>query len=239
MKDEQLQRELIKDLRTLDEHQEEIGTPLVLTGGWAVASYTRSVRMTRDADFVASKKSANPVMALLRSLGYDCQKQRDKISANKWVGGDAIKLTIHIAIDGVFDETTLSRYPMANEELEHAKRRQLKPYFARLHAAAMPEMPVVRVEDLFLMKLLPLRPRDILDVCLLLLESYAEFDLAFVRDKAFKGELETLYHRRFEQTAEKIRAGDLGVEWQRQLSRRLTPMEERLILSRLRNIAKR
>ncbi len=239
MKDEQLQRELLKDLRALDEHRDEVGTPLVLIGGWAVSSYTRSVRMTRDADFVASKKSANPLMALLKSLGYDCQKQRDKISANKWVGGDAIKLTIHIAIDGVFDDTTLFRYPITNEELEKAKRRQLRPYFAKLETIEMPDLPVVRVEDLFLMKLLPLRPRDLLDVCLLLLESYDEFNVQRLRRKAFTDELEDLYRQRFAQMAQQIRAGDLQVEWRRQLNRLLTQKEENLILSRLRNVAKR
>jgi len=239
MKDEQLQKELLKDLRALDEHRGEVGTPLVLIGGWAVSSYTRSVRMTRDADFVAAKKSANPLMALLKSLGYDCQKQRDKISANKWVRRDAIKLTIHIAIDGVFDETTFARYPISNEELEKAKRRHLKPYFARLETTRMPEMPVVRVEDLFLMKLLPLRDRDLLDVCLLLLESHDEFNLTRLRAKALTEELADLYRQRFAQMAEKIRAGDLHVEWRRQLNRRLTQKEENLILFRLRNIAKR
>ena len=239
MKDEQLQKELLKDLRALDEHRGEVGTPLVLIGGWAVSSYTRGVRMTRDADFVAAKKSANPLMALLKSLGYDCRKQRDKISANKWVGRDAIKLTIHIAIDGVFDETTFARYPISNEELEKAKRRHLKPYFARLETTRMPEMPVVRVEDLFLMKLLPLRDRDLLDVCLLLLESHDEFNVTRLRAKALTEELADLYRQRFAQMAEKIRAGDLHVEWRRQLNRRLTQKEENLILFRLRNIAKR
>jgi hypothetical protein len=167
MKDEQLQRELLRDLQILDKRHAEVGTPLVLIGGWAVSSYTRSVRMTRDADFVASKRMANPLMSLLQSLGYDCQKQHNKISANKWVGRDAIKLTIHIAIDGIFDEQTLTRYPMTEEELGKAKRRRLKPYFTKLDTAKTPEIPVVRIEDLFLMKLLPFRERDVLDVVLL------------------------------------------------------------------------
>jgi len=58
-----LQEELLKDLGVLEEHQEHIGTPLVLIGGWAVASYTRSVRITRDADFVSSKKNVNSLMS--------------------------------------------------------------------------------------------------------------------------------------------------------------------------------
>jgi hypothetical protein len=236
VKDEQLQRELLKDLRVLDEHQSQVGTPLVLIGGWAVSSYTRSVRMTRDADFVAAKKGINPLIALLKSLGYDCQKQRDKITAHKRVGEGFIKLAIHVAIDGVFDETTLSRYPMSDEELEQAKRRLLKPFFAKLEAT---EMSVVRVEDLFLMKLLPLRERDMLDACLLLLESYNEFDLTWLRKKASTDDLQELYRQRFAQLADKIRAGDLRVEWQRQLNQRLTHKEEKLILSRLRFIAKK
>ncbi len=236
MKDERLQKELLKDLRALDEHQSEIGTPLVLIGGWAVSSYTRSVRMTHDADFAASKRDVNPLIALLKSLDYDCQRQRNKISANKWVGDEAIKLTIHIAIDGVFDETTLSRYPLTDEELQQSPRRTLKPFFAKLRTT---EMPVARVEDLFLMKLLPLRERDMLDVCLLLLESYPEFDLVRLRAKTVVEELQELYQQRFAQLAQKIRAGDLRVEYQRQLSRRLTQREEKLILSRLRIVTRK
>ncbi|NOT58857.1 MAG: hypothetical protein HOP19_01395 [Acidobacteria bacterium] len=236
MKDKQLQQELLKDLRALDEHQHEIGTPLVLIGGWAVSSYTRSTRMTHDADFAASKQSVNRLMALLKSLGYDCQKHPNQISAIKWVGDEAIKLRIHIAIDGVFDEITLSRYPLTDEELMHSPRRLLKPFFARLKST---EMPVARIEDLFLMKLLPLRGRDVLDACLLLLESYAEFDLHRCRAKASADELKDIYQQRFAQLAERIRTGDLRVEYQRQLNRRLTAQEEKLILTRLRNIAKR
>jgi hypothetical protein len=239
MKPEQLektQEELLEDLTVLEEHKDEIGTPLVLIGGWAVASYTRSVRRTRDADFVASKRAVNPLMSLLRQLGYDCQNKRDKISANKRVNGDDIKLTIHVAIDGVFDLITRSRYALTDEELKQAERRKLKPFFSTLNA---PEMLVARVEDLFLMKLRPFRDQDMIDVCLLLLEAYAEFDLKHLKTKIAADELPDLYHDRFAQLADRIRAGDLRIEWRRQLNRTLTAREEQAILTKLRTIAKR
>jgi hypothetical protein len=231
-----LQEELLKDLAILEEHQGQIGTPLVVIGGWAVSCYTRTVRMTRDADFVSSKKGVNPLMSLLKTLGYECQKQRDKISANKRVDRDAIKLTIHVAIDGVFDETTLSRYALTDEELEQAERHKLKPFFGKLNA---PEMPVARPEDLFLMKLKPFRDRDMFDVCLLLLEAYDAFDLKRLRAKITGDDSPGLFQQRFRQLAGKIRAGDLGIEWRRQLNRTLTTREESTILTRLREVAKK
>lgn len=135
----------------------------------------------------------------------------------------------------MFDETTLSRYAMTDEDLERAERRELKAFFRNLVA---PEMFVAPVEDLFLMKLRPFRERDVLDVCLLLLEAYEQFDLDRLRAKVSLDEKPNLYPERFAQLAAKIRAGDLAVEWQRQLARRLTTHEESL-LSRLRILARR
>jgi hypothetical protein len=53
------------------------------------------------------------------------------------------------------------------------------------------------------------------------------------------GELRDLFRQRLEQTAKSIRLGVLQIEWRRQLDRLLTPRDSQLILSRLREIAKK
>jgi len=130
-----------------------------LIGGLAVRGFARRKRFTHDIDLAIARHDKPNLIAALKQLGfvYEDQSQFEGVKAIKQVGETAIE--IHIAVERLWDMTSNQTYTLSAEFAE-------RPVDDEGALVA----PTVSVEDLLILKLMPLRDRDLTDVIALLLD---------------------------------------------------------------------
>lgn len=148
--------------QTLDQLLEmcrEFGVHPRLIGGLAVRGLARRKRFTHDIDLAIGRHDKPNLVAILKRMGFDYQdhSQFEGIKAAKRVGD--VPVEIHIAVEALWDMTSNQTYTLSPDIVEVAVDEA-----GRLRA------PSASAEDLLILKLLPLRDRDLCDVIALLLD---------------------------------------------------------------------
>ncbi len=154
-----IDRELKDELRQILELCREFDVHPRLIGGLAVRGFARRKRFTHDIDLAISRYDKSNLITILKRLGFEYQDttQFDGIKATKRIGDKAIE--IHISVERLWDMQSNQTYTLSTDSAEVAVDDA-----GRLFA------PTVSVEDLLILKLMPLRDRDMSDVIALLLD---------------------------------------------------------------------
>jgi hypothetical protein len=130
-----------------------------LIGGLAVRGFARRKRFTHDIDFAISRHDKPNFITILKRLGFEYQDltKFEGVKATKRVGNTSVE--IHISVERLWDMTSNQTYT-------------LSPDFAEMPIddAGSLIAPTVSAEDLLILKLMPLRDRDMGDVIALLLD---------------------------------------------------------------------
>jgi len=154
--------ELTQTLERLLELCREFGIHPRLIGGLAVRGFARRKRFTHDIDLAISRYDKSNLIAILKQMGFDYQDQSqfEGVKASKRIGQIAVE--IHISVGRLWDMTSKQTYT-------------LSPNFDELPIDEAGHLlaPTVAIEDLLILKLLPLRDRDLCDVIALLLDAPA------------------------------------------------------------------
>ena len=152
-------RELRQTLEQFLERCREFGIRPRLIGGLAVRGFARRKRFTHDIDLAINRHDKPNLIALLKQMGFEYQDQSqfEGVKASKRIGNTTIE--IHITVERLWDMTSNRTYPPSPESAE-------VPIDDAGHLLA----PTVSAEDLLILKLLPLRDRDLSDVIALLLD---------------------------------------------------------------------
>jgi len=137
----------------------EFGVHPRLIGGLAVRGFARRKRFTHDIDLAISRHDKPNLMALLKQMGFDYQDQSqfEGVKASKRIGDTVIE--IHISVEKLWDMTSNQTYTLSSESAE-----------APIDDAGELVAPTVSAEDLLILKLMPLRDRDLSDVIALLID---------------------------------------------------------------------
>ena len=121
--------------------------------------FARRKRFTHDIDLAINRHDKPNLIALLKQMGFEYQDQSqfEGVKASKRIGNTTIE--IHITVERLWDMTSNRTYTPSPESAE-------VPIDDAGHLLA----PTVSAEDLLILKLLPLRDRDLSDVIALLLD---------------------------------------------------------------------
>jgi len=154
-----LDRELKEALEQLLKLCREFGVHPRLIGGLAVRGFARRKRFTHDIDLAISRFDKPNLVAVLKQMGFEYQDQSqfEGVKATKWIGNTVVE--IHISVEKLWDMTSNQTYT-------------LSPEFAELPIDNEGDLiaPTVSAVDLLILKLMPLRDRDLTDVIALLLD---------------------------------------------------------------------
>lgn len=151
--------ELKETLRQLLKLCQEFNCHPRLVGGLAVRGFARRKRFTHDIDLTINRQDLSSLIAILKRMGFDYQSQTrfSGVKASKRI--DNVAVEIHISVDELWDMTSNETYipsPATVEVLIDEEGDLLAP--------------TVSVLDLLILKLMPLRQRDLGDVIALLLD---------------------------------------------------------------------
>lgn len=154
-----IDNELKQTLEQLLELCRDFGIQPRLIGGLAVRGFARRKRYTHDIDLASSRYDKPNLVTILKEMGFDYQDQSqfEGVKASKRIGNKTVE--IHIAIDRLWDMVSNRTYTPSSGSAE-----------VPIDEAGDLLAPAVSAEDLLILKLMPLRDRDLCDVIALLLD---------------------------------------------------------------------
>ena len=149
-----------------------------VSGGYGVRSHVLAShqRSTFDLDFVVRRKYAEVLISELRGLDYKRVRGRTRkagfsLGFRKETMHGAIKADV--SVDDVYDRyRTKIRYPLTSQVMEDVVYKEVRGILAP-DAKAL--IPVLCAEDLLILKALPSRPADQVDICSLLADVKIDF----------------------------------------------------------------
>jgi hypothetical protein len=154
-----IDRELKDALQQIIELCREFDVHPRLIGGLAVRGFARRKRFTHDIDLAISRNDKPNFIMVLKRLGFEYQdlSKFEGVKATKRIGNTSVE--IHIAVERLWDMTSNQTYTLSPESAQVA-----------VDDAGNLLVPTVSAEDLLILKLMPLRDRDMGDVIALLLD---------------------------------------------------------------------
>ncbi|MEA2089340.1 MAG: DUF6036 family nucleotidyltransferase [Thermoproteota archaeon] len=169
----ELERISLQDLKKLVEEAKEWDLKLVLIGGYAVRAYTKPRRFTKDLDFVTIREGLGQMKGFLHYMNYEYKSGEFWLSGSKKLNETWIDL--HMSIDKVHDITTGYDYPVTPDFFQNLQKRKITTYFEENSHMSL-QAQISPIEDLLIMKLIPLRDKDLIDVIALILDSYDQIN---------------------------------------------------------------
>ncbi|OIN94860.1 MAG: hypothetical protein COS37_00165 [Anaerolineae bacterium CG03_land_8_20_14_0_80_58_20] len=153
-------KELKQTLIQFLELCKEFGVQPRLIGGLAVRGFSSRKRFTHDVDLAIRRGDKPNLIALLKQMGFDYQDQSqfEGVKASKRLG--EVTVEFHISVEKLWDMSSDQTYTLSSQSAE-------LPIDDHGDLIA----PTVSVEDLLILKLMPLRERDLCDVIALLLDA--------------------------------------------------------------------
>lgn len=165
----ELERISLQDLKKLVEEAKEWTLKLVLIGGYAIRAYTKPRRFTKDLDFVTIREGLGQMKGFLHHMNYEYKSGEFWLSGSKKLNETWIDL--HMSIDKVHDITTGYDYPVTPNFFKSSQKRKITAYFEENSYLSL-QAQICPIEDLLIMKLIPMRDKDLVDVIALILDSH-------------------------------------------------------------------
>lgn len=152
--------ELKQTLAQLLDLCREYGIHPRLIGGLAVRGYARRKRFTHDIDLAITRQDKPNLVAVLKQMGFEYQDQSqfEGVKAVKRTGNQVVE--IHIAVERLWDMVSDQTYILSPETAD-----------TPIDSSGSLIAPTASIEDLLILKLMPLRDRDLGDVIALLLDA--------------------------------------------------------------------
>jgi len=169
----ELERISLQDLKKLVEEAKKWDLKLVLIGGYAVRAYTKPRRFTKDLDFVTNREGLGQMKGFLHYMNYEYKSGEFWLSGSKKLNETWIDL--HMSVDKVHDITTGYDYPVTPDFFKNSQKRKITAYFEENSHMSL-QAQISSIEDLLIMKLIPLRDKDLVDIIALILDSYDQMN---------------------------------------------------------------
>jgi len=169
----ELERISLQDLKKLVEEAKKWDLKLVLIGGYAVRAYTKPRRFTKDLDFVTNREGLGQMKGFLHYMIYEYKSGEFWLSGSKKLNETWIDL--HMSVDKVHDITTGYDYPVTPDFFKNSQKRKITAYFEENSHMSL-QAQISSIEDLLIMKLIPLRDKDLVDIIALILDSYDQMN---------------------------------------------------------------
>jgi len=236
MSDVELEVKSLQDLQTIVTKAKKWKIKLAVIGGYAVQAYTRAYRFTKDIDLVTTREESWKLKSLLRDLGYTFRDTEFGIAGSKPFNEGFID--IHVSVGKIFDMSTGFTYPVSKKLFSDAKELKIAGYYEASKQLAC-SAPVIDLETLLLLKLIPVRrEKDAVDVLALLLDKKEEINIANLVNK-IKENIALRKHiiSQLRSYADLVRKGEAEKLWFNITGSRITATERREILKFIRKMA--
>lgn len=236
MSDVELEVKNLRDLQTIVTEAKKWKIKLAVIGGYAVQAYTRAYRFTKDIDLVTTREGSWKFKSLLRDLGYTFRDTEFGIAGSKPFNEGFID--IHVSVGKIFDMSTGFTYPVSEKLFIDAKELKIAGYYEASKQLAC-SAPVIDLENLLLLKLIPIRrEKDAVDVLALLLDKKEEINVVNLVNK-IKENIALRKHiiSQLRGYADFVRKGEAEKLWFNITGSRITAAERREILKFIRKMA--
>jgi len=200
------ERQSLLDLKEIESKAKEWRISLVLIGGYAIRAYTKTRRYTKDLDFVTEKRSLGKFKGLLKDLGYAYTMRQH------WMTGNKKGIRLNIVVGNVHDIQTKKDFPAKEQFFKDAKLMDVTPLYPENKGCGV-KAKVCSIEDLLIMKLIPLRNKDLVDACSILLDCYDSINLKKLSKKAREAGLLGHMKSRLEYIATQNKKRQLNKKW--------------------------
>jgi len=221
-----IDNELKQTLEQFLELCREFGVHPRLIGGLAVRGFARRKRFTHDIDLAISRRDKPNLIALLKHMGFEYQDQTqfEGVKAIKRIGSTTIEF--HISVEKLWDMSSNQTYTLSPESAE-----------VPIDDAGKIVAPAVSVEDLLILKLMPLRDRDLSDVIALLL------DVSDIDSHAFWANCERTNNTRhifiqLTKLENSLKSGTFREAWMEYYGEKLSMRDILIVLEKVRNLLK-
>lgn len=153
----------MEDLKKIQDLASAQSLKPVVIGGYAVRAYTRTrIRYTKDIDLALPRREeSTKLRGILARLGYSITEKPYGLSGYRKVRGVAI--VVNTIIDDVW-----------------AEEKEIKSFYP---VGISIKANVSSIEDLLILKSRVWRERDIIDLCLLLLESFNSINVERLKQR--------------------------------------------------------
>lgn len=206
MNSAEVEKQSLLDLKEIESKTREWKISLVLIGGYAVRAYTKIRRYTKDLDFVTEKKRLGEFKGLLKELGYTYRMREH------WMTGNKKGINLNMVVEKVHDIQTKKEFLIPESFFQDAVVKIINPLYAENKKYKV-KAKVCSAEDLLIMKLIPLRDKDLIDTCSILLDSYDSINFKKFIEKATKSNLLTHLKRRLEDIGVQVKKRQLNNKW--------------------------
>jgi len=197
-----------------------------LIGGLAVRGFVRRKRFTHDIDLAISRQDKPNFITILKRLGFEYQdlSKFEGVKATRHVGNTSVEL--HISVERLWDMTSNQTYTLSPDSAQVA-----------VDEAGNLLAPSVSAEDLLILKLMPLRDRDLSDVIALLL------DLPNLDAKRLWANCERTGNTRhiiaqLGKLENALRSGDFRAAWSEYYDERLSARDVLVVIEKVRALQK-
>lgn len=212
LKNEDVERESLKDLKVLVEKSKEWGVGMVVIGGYAVRAFTNAYRHTKDIDMAIAKKETGKFTALLKHLHYKLRDTDFGIAASKKFDSDFID--VHISIGKIYDMSSGLSYPVTQDLFDDKKIMLVRTRY-KVNKEFETKSPVVDLNTLIILKLIPKgRPeKDAIDTMSLILDQIKEISIPVIIKKCKETRFTNHLRSQLQEFATKINKSEMGHIW--------------------------
>ncbi|MGI0087324.1 MAG: hypothetical protein ACREBI_05130 [Nitrosotalea sp.] len=212
LKDEDIEKESLKDLKAIVENSKEWGVEAAVIGGYAVRAFTNAYRHTKDIDMVIAKEEKGRFTALLKSLDYELRDTEFGMAASKPFDSDFID--VHISVGNIYDMSSGKSYPVT-QELFNNKKIMLVGTKYEINKEFETKSPIVDLDTLIILKLIPKgRPeKDAIDIMSLIIDRIQEISIPTIVKKCKETGFTDYIRSQIQEFATKVNTGEMDHIW--------------------------
>jgi len=122
---------------------------------------------------VTNREGLGQMKGFLHYMNYEYKSGEFWLSGSKKLNETWIDL--HMSVDKVHDITTGYDYPVTPDFFKNSQKRKITAYFEENSHMSL-QAQISSIEDLLIMKLIPLRDKDLVDIIALILDSYDQMN---------------------------------------------------------------
>lgn len=221
-----ISHELKQELEQLLELCREFGVHPRLIGGLAVRGFAHRKRFTHDIDLAIDRHDMPNLIAILKRMGFEYEDltQFEGVKATKRIGNKSVE--IHISVERLWDMTSNQTYTLSPASTH-----------VPIDDAGSLLAPAVSIEDLLILKLMPLRDRDLSDVIALLLDVPAIDARKFWANCERTGNTHHIAAR-LARLESALKSGDFREAWMDYYGEQLSARDVLVVLGKVRSLQK-
>lgn len=232
---EDVERESLKDLKTIVGKAKEWGVKTVVIGGYAVRASTNTYRHTKDIDMAVAKEEKGNFTALLKSLNYKLRDAEFGLAASKKFDSDFID--VHISVGKIYDMSTGHSYPIAKQLFDEKRNLLVRSRYDG-NRKFDTTVPIVDLNTLIILKLIPKgrHENDAIDIISLVLDQQQNIDIEKIVKRCKETDLTDHIRSQIQEFATKVNSGQMDKVWSDVAGVRMTGVQRRSIQKFLRKL---